>query len=285
MTTNTQQNQASPELTLVLGATGKTGRRVAARLKERALPVRLGSRAATPAFEWNNEQTWDACLEGVSAAYINYVPDLAMPGATDAIRTFVKKAEHHGVRKLVLLSGRGEEEAQACERIVQASAIDSTIVRASWFNQNFSEGAFVDMVRAGAITLPASSVAEPWIDVDDIADVIVAALAEPGHDGQIYDLTGPRLLTFDDLADELSQATGRKVAYVPIAHDAFIGGLKAAQVPDDVVWVLDYLFATVLDGRNAHVTDGVRRALGRDAKDFRDYAREAAATGAFEAAA
>ena len=158
-------------LTLVLGGTGKTGRRVAASLQTKGVPVRIGSRSAQPSFDWNDETHWDACLQGVEAAYMTYAPDLAVPGATDAIQAFVDRAKRHGVQRLVLLSGRGEAEAQACERIVQASGIDWTIVRASWFYQNFSEGAFIDMILAGQITLPAGDTLEPFVDVDDIAEV------------------------------------------------------------------------------------------------------------------
>ncbi|MEL6239461.1 MAG: NAD(P)H-binding protein, partial [Pseudomonadota bacterium] len=180
-------------LTLVLGGTGKTGRRVADRLKAAGETVRIGSRSATPGFDWDTEASWDAALKDVTAAYITYAPDLAFPGATDAIERFVHKAKRAGVKRLVLLSGRGEEEAQACECIVQVSGIDWTIVRASWFNQNFSEGAFIDMVLNGAITLPAGDTPEPFVDADDIADVVVAALTQDHHFGEVYEVTGPRL--------------------------------------------------------------------------------------------
>ena len=266
------------DLILVLGATGKTGRRIAANLETQGIPVRQGSRSATPSFDWNNEATWDACLDGVRAVYINYAPDLAMPGATDSIQAFVDKAKLSGVKRLVLLSGRGEEEAQACERIVQDSGIDWTIVRASWFNQNFSEGAFVEMVQAGQITLPDVATPEPFVDVDDIAEVATVALTQPGHAGEVYEVTGPRMLTLADIATELSVATGRTISYLPVPHDAFVEGIRQSGAPKDVVWMLDYLFATVLDGRNAYTTDGVERALGRLPKDFSDYAKEMAAT-------
>jgi uncharacterized protein YbjT (DUF2867 family) len=265
-------------LILVLGATGKTGRRVAANLEAQDIPVRHGSRSATPSFDWNCEATWGACLDGVEAVYINYAPDLAMPGATDSIQAFVDEARLSGVKRLVLLSGRGEDEAQACEQIVQDSGIDWTIVRASWFNQNFSEGAFVEMVQAGQITLPDLDTPEPFIDVDDIADVATVALTQPGHVGEVYEVTGPRMLTLADLATELSNATKRTISYVPVPHDAFVEGIIQSGAPKDVVWMLDYLFATVLDGRNAYIADGVERALGRPPKDFSDYAREMAAT-------
>lgn len=282
----TQRNIAdSNDLVLVLGATGKTGRRIVSSLETLGVPVRLGSRSASPPFDWNDPSGWDACLEGVSRMYINYAPDLAMPGATDAISELVGRARVAGVRHVVLLSGRGEEEAQACEAIVRRSGIDWTIVRASWFSQNFSEGAFVDMVQAGQITLPDVSTPEPFVDVDDIAEVVVVALTEFGHAGELYEVTGPRMLTLADVADELSKATGRHIAYTPVPHDAFVEGVARSGAPQDVLWMLDYLFATVLDGRNAYLTDGVQRALGREPKDFADYAREAAATGIWKAAA
>lgn len=273
------------DLTLVLGGTGKTGRRVAERLTAKGQNVRIGSRSAVPSFDWDNEKGWDAALKGVTAAYITYAPDLAMPGAQDAIQAFVDLAKRNGVKRLVLLSGRGEEEAQACECIVRESGLEWTIVRASWFNQNFSEGAFIDMVWNGTITLPAGSQVEPFVDVDDIADVAVAALTEDHHNGQVYEVTGPRLMTVADVAADISRATGRDINYVNVPHDAFVAEVANSGAPKDVVWMLDYLFSTVLDGRNAHLTNGVQRALGRPPKDFADYARDVAATGLWKVAA
>lgn len=267
------------DLTLVLGGTGKTGRRVAERLAAKGHEVRIGSRSSTLPFDWDNEDGWDAALKDVTAAYITYAPDLAMPGAPDAIRAFTERARRRGVKRLVLLSGRGEEEAQACERIVQDAGLEWTIVRASWFNQNFSEGAFIDMVLSGAITLPAGDQVEPFVDVDDIADVAAAALSEGHHNGQIYEVTGPRLMTIADIAADLSKATGREIIYVDVPHQAFVDEVANSGAPKDVVWMLDYLFSTVLDGRNAYLCDGVQRALGRPPKDFADYARDVAATG------
>ncbi len=271
-------------LTLVLGGTGKTGRRVVEGLKTKGNAVRVGSRSAVPSFDWDDQRGWDAALEGVTSVYITYAPDLAIPGASDAIGAFVHTARRAGVQHFVLLSGRGEEEAQACERIVQNSGVAWTIIRASWFNQNFSEGAFVDMVLNGAITLPAGTTPEPFVDIDDIAEIAVAALTEEGHTGQLYEVTGPRLMTLADVAADLSRATGREIAFVDVPHDAFVEEIKQAGAPKDVAWMLDYLFATVLDGRNAHLTDGVQRALGPPPKDFADYARDAAATGVWDRA-
>jgi uncharacterized protein YbjT (DUF2867 family) len=269
---------------LVLGGTGKTGRRVAERLAARDLPVRVGSRSGDPAFDWDDPATWGPALEGVGSVYVSYYPDLAVPGAPAAVEALSAVAAERGVSRLVLLSGRGEEEAQRAEEAVMASGLEWTVVRCSWFNQNFSEGAFAEYIQQGALAVPAGDVPEPFVDAEDIADVAVAALAEDGHAGQVYDVTGPRLLTFGQALEEISRAAGREVALVPISHEELRAGLEDAGLPDEFVWLITYLFREVLDGRNASVADGVQRALGRPPRDFRDYAREAAATGVWAAA-
>jgi uncharacterized protein YbjT (DUF2867 family) len=267
---------------LVIGGTGKTGRRVAEKLTARGLPVRIGARSAVPPFDWEDPSTWAPALSGVSAVYLTYYPDLAIPGAVDAVRAVAALAEESGARKLVLLSGRGEEEAQAAERVVQASGLDWTIVRASWFAQNFSENYFLDSVLGGEVVLPAGEVGEPFVDADDISEVAARALADDGHAGQLYEVTGPRLLTFAEAVAEIAAATGRGISYVPVSPEAYVAALEEQGVPAEFVWLVNYLFTTVLDGRNASVTDGVQRALGRPPRDFADYARDAAAAGAWD---
>ncbi len=276
-------SMTQPEaLTLVLGGTGKTGRRVVERLSSRGVPTRVASRAGDPPFDWGDQSTWNSALDGVTSAYISYAPDLAIPGATDAIRALVERAVERGVRRLVLLSGRGEEEAQRCELIIQRPDVEWTVVRASWFSQNFSEGEFLGMVLEGEIALPAGDIPEPFVDVDDIADVAVASLIEDGHAGEVYELTGPRLLTFAEAVGEIAEATGRPIRYIQIPSEAFSAGVAELGLPEDIVWLLNYLFATVLDGRNAYLSDGVRRALGREPGDFADFARRSAAAGVWD---
>ncbi|MEV0144844.1 MULTISPECIES: NAD(P)H-binding protein [unclassified Nonomuraea] len=260
--------------TLVLGGTGKTGRRVIDRLTALGRPVRSGSRSSTPAFDWADLDGWPAALQGAESVYVTYYPDLAVPGSRQDIRALTELAAESGVRRLVLLSGRGEPEAQACERIVQESGLEWTVVRCAWFMQNFSEGYLLDAVQAGVIALPAGEVAEPFVDADDIADVAVAALTEDGHAGRVYELTGPRLLTFADAAADLSAALGRTVEYAPVKPEEFAAGAAEAGVPRDEIEMLNALFAEVLDGRNAYVADGVREALGRPARDFTAFARD-----------
>jgi uncharacterized protein YbjT (DUF2867 family) len=278
---NLGTNSQPAPITLVLGGTGKTGRRVIERLTARGVPLRAGSRSGEPPFDWEDQATWAPALHNVKSVYLAYYPDLAVPGTAAVIRAFVDLAAQSGVQHLVLLSGRGEEEAQRCEQVVQESGIQWTILRASWFAQNFSENFLLDSVLSGEVALPAGTVAEPFIDAEDIADVAVAALTEERHAGQLYELTGPRMLTFAEAVGEIARATGRNIRFVPISHAEFVQALAQQQVPPDVTELLIYLFTTVLDGRNAHLNDGVRRALGRDPRDFADYVRAAAAAGAW----
>lgn len=267
--------------TLILGGTGKTGRRLAERLTARGLPVRIGSRSEQPAFDWNDRATWPAAIEGAGAIYISYYPDIAIPGAADTVGALIDLAVKSDVRRLVLLSGRGEHEAQVAEQALISSGADWTILRCGWFNQNFSEGFMADLVHAGEFALPAGQVGEPFVDADDIADVAAAAFTDDRHIGQLYELTGPRLLSFADAVAEISAATGRQIAFTHISHDDFAHSLAEQQTPEDIAWLVGYLFKEVLDGRNEWVADGVQKALGRPARDFRDYARGTAASGAW----
>ena len=276
MTTTTQATKPI----LVLGATGKTGRRVLARLTARGVPTRAGSRSAQPRFDWEDRSTWAPALRDVKSVYISYYPDVAVPGAAATVGAFAELAVGSGVPRLVLLSGRGEAEAERAEEAVRASGADLTILRSTWFAQNFSESDWLDMV-SGEVALPAGDTPEPFIDVGDLADVAVAALTDDRHIGQLYELTGPRLLTFAEAVAEIAKATGREVRYVPVSVQEYAAAAEQG-VPSEVIDLLTYLFGEVLDGRNAHLADGVQRALGREPRDFADYARDAAASGVWD---
>jgi uncharacterized protein YbjT (DUF2867 family) len=272
--------------TLVLGGTGKTGRRVVQRLEARGIPVRLGTPSATPPFDWTNEATWPAALDGVGSVYVTYYPDLAVPGAAQAVGTFADLAVATGVRRLVLLSGRGEEGARRGEQALQQSGADWTIVRSAFMAQNFNESFFLEPLRAGEVAFPAGEdLAEPFIDADDIADVAVAALTQDGHVGQLYEVTGPRLLGWAQAVAEIATAVGHPIRYLPVSLEDYAALLIENQVPADYVKMLTDVFTEVLDGRNAHLADGVQRALGRPPRDFADYARAAAATGVWSGSA
>jgi uncharacterized protein YbjT (DUF2867 family) len=219
-------------------------------------------------------------LQGVEAVYLAYAPDLAAPGAAERIRDFSLQAVQSGVRRLVLLSGRGEPQAQVSEAGVRESGAELTVLRAAWFCQNFSEGHLHEPLLQGELAFPAGDVQEPFVDAEDIADVAVAALTEEGHAGHTYELTGPRLLGFAQAVAEISEASGRPLRYVPITPAQYADAL-APYLPAQEAAFLGELFGQVLDGHNAHLGDGVQRALGRPPRDFREYAREAAARGAW----
>ncbi|WP_106397836.1 NmrA family NAD(P)-binding protein [Actinocorallia populi] len=261
---------------LVIGSTGKTGGRVIARLTELGHAVRGVSRNTEIPFVWEKRETWPEALRGAGAVYVTYSPDLAAPGAPADIEAFVAAAAEAGVERLVLLSGRGEHNAIRCEEIVRDSGLPYTLLRASWFAQNFSEGAMLGQVLEGVVAMPAGEVAEPFIDLEDLADVAVAALTDDRHEGRLYELTGPRLLTFHEAAARIAEAAGRPVAYVPVTLDEFHAELSRQAGPE-YAELLTELCREVFDGRNASLGDGVREALGREPRDFASFCRDVSA--------
>ncbi|MEM8866833.1 MAG: NmrA family NAD(P)-binding protein [Verrucomicrobiota bacterium] len=278
---STHNNNAAVAPFLVIGGSGKTGRRVIDSLSALGHDVSGVSRSSSPRFDWNDDSNWDDVIKGVKALYVTYYPDLSVPGASDHIRALLSVAKRQGVQRIVLLSGRGEEEAQLCERLVLHSSIPATIVRCGWFNQNFSESFFKDLLMSGTLAVPNAHVGEGYVDADDIADVVTAALTESGHQGQIYELSGPELLTFRDIAQIWTEVTGRETNVVDVSREAFVAGLEAAQLPPNMVQLVDYLFNEVLDGRNSTLSDGLQRALGRPPRDFRSFLEKAQLRGAF----
>jgi uncharacterized protein YbjT (DUF2867 family) len=267
---------------LIIGGTGKTGARVNALLRASGIPTRPVSRSTHTPFDWTRPETWPGALAGVSMAYVTYQPDLAVEGASDAIAEVSRLARENGLERVVLLSGRGEPGAQRAEAALQQSGVPWTVVRASWFDQNFSEGNLLDGVLAGEIALPAGVVPEPFIDADDIAEVVVTALTDRRHAGKLYEVTGPRALTFAQAVAEISGAAGRPIHYRQIGSEEFADGMRP-HVPEEYIALLLELFTVVLDGRNSDVMHGVEQALGRPARDFADYISRTAATGVWRA--
>lgn len=264
----------------VIGGTGKTGRLVVENLKAQGHHVRVLGRQTSPAFDWEDSQTYDLALEGMDRAYVVYYPDLAVPGAQEAIQTLTEKALQAGLEKVVLLSGKGEAEAEACEEIVANSGLNYTLVRASWFNQNFSEGAFTDYVLAGHLALPMPDAKIPYTDTQDIADMVTKVLLDDSFNRQTVTVTGPKKLTFQEVADILSQKLGRDIVYQPISMQKFKAGLTAAAVPEPVIWLLSYLFTEVLGrSENQTVSDDVEKILQRQPISFETYVEKTVAAG------
>ncbi|WP_327165102.1 NmrA family transcriptional regulator [Streptomyces zaomyceticus] len=271
----------SPATVLVTSATGKTGRRVAERLAARGVTVRAGSRSGATPFDWEAPETWAPALRGADAAYVAYYPDLAAPGAAEAMRTFGRLVAENGVRRLTLLSGRGEPEAVVAEEALRAAAegVELTVVRAAFFAQNFSEGLLAEGVAEGAVVFPAGDTAEPFVDVDDVADVVVETLTADGHAGRVHELTGPRPVGFAEVAADIARASGRPVVYEAVSEADYTELLTGFGLPAPEAAWLASLFTTLLDGHNSSVTDGVKRVLGREPRSFTTFADATWASG------
>ncbi len=264
---------------LILGGNGKTGRKVNQQLLALGYTTSIGSRKGSPVFDWEDEGTWSAVLEGIDKVYLTFQPDLAIPRALETIRKITDLAIKKGIQKIVLLSGRGEEEAQRCEQIVMNTAINWTIVRCDWFNQNFSESFLLEPILVGHIALPRAETLIPFVDTDDIAEIVVASLTSNQHKHKLYELTGPRLLTFAQAIQEIAKETERTLVFEGVSIDAYIEMMKEYQLPEDYIWLVTYLFTHVLDGKNSNTTNDIEKVLGRKAKDFTQYVKETAATG------
>ncbi|RCV52917.1 NmrA family NAD(P)-binding protein [Marinitenerispora sediminis] len=268
---------------LVLGGTGKTGRRVAAHLSERGHPVRALSRSTGQRFDWHDTSTWDAALRDVRSAYV------VEPGTADApetVRAFAERAAAQGVQRLALLSFRQVEEPEhahyrAIEQAVRDSGAGWTMLRPDWFAQNFSEDFFREGVLAGGLRLPTGDGAVPFVDAEDIAAVAAAVLTEDGHDGRVYEITGPRLLTLADALAEIARAGGPAARFTHVEAGDFRADLGRQGWPAEAADVVTALLDGIRRGRNASVSDGVRQVLGREPADFADYAKAAAAAGAW----
>ena len=267
---------------LIIGKNGKTGSRVNQRLQALGYATRPVSRSTHPAFDWENPATWQSAIEGTRAAYVTYQPDLAVPAAASTIQAFVRVAAQAGLEHIVLLSGRGEAGAERAEAILKASGLSWNIVRASWFCQNFSESFMLEGILAGELVLPAGDTVEPFIDADDIADVAVAVLTEPRHRNKLFEVTGPRALTFAQCLQEISEALGRPLKYTCVPIDAYINVLHEQGVPEDMQWLLRELFTVVFDGRNSHLMPGVEEVLGRPATDFNTWVQKTIESGVWD---
>ena len=275
----------SDHTTLVLGATGKTGRRVAARLRLRGADVRAASRSAGTRFDWSDPGGWDPVVKGVTAVYV--VP----PPVPGPVHEFVARAAAAGVRRLVLLSGRGADtwgdspfgrDMRSAEEAVRGSALEWTVLRASNFDQNFDEDLFRAPLVAGELALPAGPVPEPFVDVEDVADAAAAVLTEPGrHAGRVYELTGPRGITFAEATELIGRAAGREIGYRQVSPAAYTEALAGqGWAADDARHVAE-MFVLMERGLLAATTDDVATVLGRAPRTFEDYVVRAAAAGAW----
>jgi len=264
--TKTNEN----ELTVVVGGRGKTGRHVLEMLREKGMRARPVSPSAEVPFDWNDEATWGPALEGATQLYLTYFPDLAVPSAASHVRALSAFAVKRGVRKIVLLAGRGEPQVHPAEDAVRESGVASwTILECAFFMQNFTEGLLAP--KGDTIAFAAGDVREPFLDCEDIAACAVEALTTEAHAGQTYELTGPELLTFGEATALLAEAQGRPLRYLPLTFEQ-LGEALAQDFPPPVVDFFLALFRFLLDGHNAHLGDGVERMLGRPPRRFAEFA-------------
>ena len=275
---------------LILSGKGKTGRRVAAQLEARGVPFRLASRSSEQRFDWYDESTWSATIAGADTAYL--APPVGPTGLAQAGR-FIQQAAAEGLRRVVLLSGRGVgspgrdfavyDGSLDLEHAVQASGADWTIVQPAWFAQGFSEDFLRYHVLAGEIRLSAGTGAEAWIDTNDVGDVMTAALLDEAYTGQVIAISGPRPLTMAEVADALSTATGRPITYAELEPEKHVGELVEQGLTQEDAEAVRDLFAVIRNHRSEYVSDGVQQVLGRPPRDFADWARETATTGVWAA--
>lgn len=276
----------SNDIVLVIGGTGKTGRRIAARLRERGVTVRTAARRhADVAFDWHDPATHDAALAGAAALYL-IAPALRLDYAP-TVAAFLDRAQAAGVRHATWLSARGVDELppEMAARAVELDLADRpdmthAVLRPGWFMQNFHEPLFLP--AGGALVAPSGGGAEAFVHADDIADVAVATLLAPAdHDGAGYTLTGPDALTFGDVADGIAKASGRPVVHDDVAPEAWLDRLRSAGVPGDYAQLLVGLLAAVRASGGAATTDDVERVTGHRPRSFDDYVAEEEALAAW----
>lgn len=270
---------------LIIGKNGKTGARVQQRLMDLGYATRAVSRTSSPSFDWQDKSTWRSAMQGTRTAYVTFQPDLAIPSAEQTLIDFLDLARDVGLQHIVLLSGRGEDGAQRAEQALQRSGLAWNVIRASWFAQNFSESFMLDGILSGELALPVGEVLEPFIDADDIADVAIATITKAELRNTLFEVTGPRAITFEQCVQAISDAIGYPVKYTPVPIDAFIRELREQNAPEDVQWLMRELFTVVLDGRNSQVMNGVEEALGRPATDFQTFIQKAIASGVWQPSA
>jgi uncharacterized protein YbjT (DUF2867 family) len=265
---------------LIIGGTGKTGRKVVDSLRLLGQSVRVGSRSAEIPFDWDRPETYGPALEGIDKVYITFQPDLAVPGAFEAVSELVRIAKEKGVSKLVLMSGKGEAEAERCESVIINSGLDYSIVRANWFSQNYSENFLLEPVLQGVVALPMGDMKVPYVDTGDIADVVVECLLHDEHNGKIYQLTGTERFTFPQVVELISKETGRDIQFVSVSLEEYVEVMKTMDLPEIYVWLIEYLFSHVLTNpENEVITNDIETILKRSPRSFRDYVKETAARG------
>ncbi len=272
---------------LLLGGTGKTARRIATRLTAAGATPRTAARHdASIHFDWDDPATHGAALDGAAAVYL--VPPARSLEFAPQVSVFLDRAEAAGVRHVTFLSARGVEHAppEAAMRAVELDLaarqrLTHSILRPSWFMQNFSESFFLPTAD-GVISAPTGDGAEAFVHADDIADVAAATLLEPGaHDGAGYTLTGPGMLTFAEVADAIATASHRPITHADVGPAEWLAAALATGLPAPYAELLGGLLEVIRAGAGATPTDDVRSVTGRPSRSFADFVADPATVAAW----
>jgi len=268
---------------LVLGPTGKSGAPLVSALRAAGSNVWTAGRRPTAGarhrpFDWTDESTWAPALEGIEALYL--VKPAVDPDGP--VRRLLDRARH--LRHVVLLSemGRQLKEAgdpdRAVEEMVADGPWEATILRPSWFVQNWGpEGHWGERVRrTGEIVLPSGDAAFSLVDVRDVADVAAAALHRDRGLGPLT-LTGPESLTLGELAARIEAVSGRPVTHLSPPLEVTAHKRREQGLPLGWQRYMDDLEADAAAGVCAPVHADVTRVLGRPARTVDDYLEQNAA--------
>ncbi|AFC31400.1 YesF [Paenibacillus mucilaginosus 3016] len=261
---------------LVTGAAGKTGSRTASRLREMGYPVRTAGRNRAAAaghegehvvFDWNEESTHEAALEGVSAVYL--VGPLMVMEPAKIMIPFLEKAWKAGVRRAVLLSSASVPEGGPVfgevHRYLREQAPEWAVLQPSYFMQNFTEGPHGAAVRQGGDLVTAAGEGRvAFVNADDIAEVAVRALTDSVPHNTAHVITGPEALTYGEAAEILSRTAGREVRHVSVSPRELQQQWMALGMPEDYAAFMAGLDEGIRDrGTESRVTDTVERITGR----------------------
>ena len=267
--------------TLVIGASGTTGRRVVARLVAAGHGAKAASRHATPVpgaapvrFDWYDPSTHADALAGADRVYLIPPPADSDPAAV--MVPFLRQARAAGVHRAVLLSSSAIPEGGPAVGSVHRALPDLieqwAVLRPSWFMQNFTgtHAHALSIREHGSILTATGSGRVGFIDAEDIAAVAVQALTgEHAPDTDLI-LTGPEALSYDDIAAIMTKVTGRLVVHRSLSYEQMRDRL-AAEIPEEFAAMLADLDRAIAAGSEDRVTNSVQRLTGRPARTFRAF--------------
>jgi uncharacterized protein YbjT (DUF2867 family) len=275
---------------LVTGATGKVGQEVVRQLAAAGVPARALVREPTRAShirlpgieivvgDLARPETLPPAFAGVDRVFI------LSPAAPDQVElqsNALEAARRAGARHIVKVSVAGGPDAGtqigrwhwATEKQIEASGLGFTFLRPTLYMQQIC--AYAPSIAAtGTFAAPVGAGEVAVVDARDVAAVAVATLTEDGHDRRIYDLTGPEALSYDAMADAISEAIGKRVAYAHIPPEYARKQMLADGLPR---WLADdmiVLAASFREGYGAAVTHTVAEVTKQKPRSFRQFAHD-----------